>query len=110
MRSAVKDMAASLVSRGFVPLPPLSTAVDDGSDEAWDKFILLDRGQPHHWQNQVRMGTSSSNGAVDARGRVFGAQNLTVADGSILPPVDGNLGTPSVLVGYTIAEELIKDR
>jgi len=110
MRRAAKDMVASLTGRGFVPIGGLGEAVSDGSDEAYNSFILADRGQAHHWQNQVRMGKSATDGVVDAKGKVYGVQGLIVADGSILPPVDGNLGTPSVLTGYTIAEELIKER
>lgn len=94
---------------GFIPISMTITQPYPNyyTDAELDAFILSNRLQPHHWQNTTRMGTSLGNGVVSSTGKVFGATKLRVADASILPALDGNLATPSVLVGQTIAEAII---
>ena len=51
-----------------------------------------------------------SGGVVDYMGRVYGVNNLIVADNSIIPTVtDGNTQSTSYLIGYTIARQLIAE-
>jgi len=110
MRDVIREFAAIIADGipGSFPIIPSSTQLAD--DDEMEAFILADRAQPHHWQNICRLGTSVSNGVVDETGKVFGIKGLSVASSSILPSVDGNLCSPAVMVGYTIAEALIDER
>ncbi len=83
------------------------------SDADTDDFIRAVVRQAHHWGTSCRIGInaeSDDGGVVDCRGRVFGTKCLRVADNSILrDQIDANLGGPSALVGWSIAEFLVED-
>ncbi|KAL6058435.1 (R)-mandelonitrile lyase [Balamuthia mandrillaris] len=65
----------------------------------------------HHFMSHCRMGSSPESSVVDSRGRVWGVQNLIVADDSIIPFThDGNTVAPAFLIGWTIAEEIMAGR
>lgn len=86
-------------------LTPSREVIED--DEELTEFIKTAIEQAHHWSGTCRMARSAEQGVVDSRGRVFGVEGLIVADDSILDTVDGNLGGPAVLVGWTISEFLM---
>ncbi len=52
------------------------------------------------------MGRSPADGVCDARGRIFGYENLYVADGSIVP---ANLGVNPALTIAALAEHVMSD-
>lgn len=67
--------------------------------------------QAHHWSSTARMGTSINTGVCDKEGKVFGMENLRLADNSILPLTsDGNMAGPGFVIGETIAKLVIADR
>ncbi len=89
-------------------LTPLRATIED--PVLLKNYILENVGQAHHWASSTRMGLNADDAVVDSRGRVFGCENLRVADNSILfTQTDGNLGGPAALVGWTISEFVIKD-
>lgn len=112
MRQAARDIKDMMTANGMtpygdaVPGQNLSSA-DYASDAALNEKFKLQNVQPHHWQNEVRMGTSASNGAVSSTGKVFGITGLRVAGAPILAAIPGNLATPSLLTGQVIAEAIL---
>ncbi len=80
------------------------------NDELLEQFIRDDIFITYHQQSSVRMASYSMGGVVDYMGRVYGVNNLIVADCSIIPStVDGNTQAASYLIGYTIAKQLIAE-
>jgi len=56
------------------------------------------------------MAPIQQGGVVDAYGNVYGVDNLIVADTSIIPfTIDANNSAPSYLIGYTIANYLLRE-
>lgn len=79
-------------------------------DKKLEKYIKENLGAGFHPQSMNRMGPNPESGVVDAKGHVYGVQNLVVADDTIIPfTVDGNTSAPSFFIGATIAEQLLKD-
>ena len=112
MRQAVRDMKNMMVANGMVPFGDVVpgqnlSSADYASDTLLNEKFKAQNVQPHHWQNEVRMGTSASNGAVSSTGKVFGIKGLRVAGAPILAPIPGNLATPSLLTGQVIAEAIL---
>jgi len=63
----------------------------------------------HHQTCTAKMGRDSAS-VVDARLRVYGIENLRIADGSIMPRVmTGNTMAPCVVIGERAAEVLRDD-
>ena len=55
------------------------------------------------------MAPLNKNGVVDSEGHVHGVKDLIVADASIIPfTVDGNTSAPAYLIGFTIAQQLLR--
>lgn len=112
MRQAARDMRDMLLSNGIIPYGDVVpgqnlSSADYDSDAALNAAFKLQNVQPHHWQNEVRMGTSISNGATSSTGKVLGIKGLRVAGAPILPPLPGNMATPSLLAGQVIAEAIL---
>jgi choline dehydrogenase len=75
-----------------------------------NEFILENMAFAHHWSGSCRMATSSEEGVVDVRNRVYGTTGLRVCDTSIFPKiVDNNLGTPATAIGDICARLLLED-
>ena len=89
----------------------LSPAVDIiNNDVQLENFIRQNLSLTFHEQSTLRMARSSVDGVVNARGEVFGVENLIVADNSIVPfTVDGNTSAVSYLIGLTIAQLLLSN-
>ena len=63
----------------------------------------------HHQTCTAKMGRDSMS-VVDAQLKVYGIENLRVADGSIMPRVTtGNTMAPCVVIGERVAESLRKE-
>jgi choline dehydrogenase len=62
-----------------------------------------------HQSGTAKMGRDSDS-VVDASLRVYGIENLRVADASIMPRITtGNTMAPSVIIGERAAEMIIAD-
>lgn len=61
------------------------------------------------WQSHCRMAPLSQGGVVDSRGRVYGVENLFVADDSIVPvAMDGTPMATAYLIAANIARLLLQ--
>lgn len=61
------------------------------------------------WQSHCRMAPLNAGGVVDGTGRVYGVQNLFVADDSIVPvPMDGTTMASAYLIAANIARLLLQ--
>lgn len=61
------------------------------------------------WQSHCRMAPLSQGGVVDSTGRVYGVENLFVADDSIVPvPMDGTPMASAYLIAANIARLLLQ--
>ena len=73
-----------------------------------EEYIKDNISVTYHQQSSLRMAPYSIGGVVDNMGRVYGVNNLIVADASITPStIDGNTQAASYLIGYTIAQQLL---
>jgi choline dehydrogenase len=76
---------------------------------ALDCFIRDTASTYHHQTCTAKMGRDAMS-VVDGRLKVYGIENLRVADGSILPRVTtGNTMAPCVIIGERAAEALRHD-
>ncbi len=74
-----------------------------------EDFIRRNVGFNYHEQSFNRMAPLQQGGVVDEYGNVYGVNNLIVADTSIIPfTIDSNNSATSYLIGYTIANYLLR--
>ncbi|KAI5368221.1 putative glucose-methanol-choline oxidoreductase, long-chain-alcohol oxidase [Septoria linicola] len=99
-----------------------SPSINDADFAAWTAKIRAN-GFPSpgtgffsaHQMGSCRMGTAPKNSVVDCRGRVWGTQNLYIADASVFPSASGvnpmitNMGI-SRGIARGIAEEVNRDK
>lgn len=79
------------------------------SDAETNAFIREEFGSNQHFQSHCRMAPLDEGGVVDSKGRVYGVENLIVADDSIVPLVmDGSPMASAYLIGANIAR-ILKD-
>ena len=96
------------IDKSYQLVSPSLEIIND--DAKLEKYIKENLGAGFHPQSMNRMGPCSKSGVVDAKGHVYGVENLVIADDTIIPfTVDGNTSAPSFLIGQTIAEQLIQD-
>lgn len=70
-------------------------------------FIRQSVGSNFHYQSHCRMAPLAQGGVVDSHGRVYGVQNLIVADNSVNPQdMDGSPMSTAYLVAANIARLL----
>lgn len=108
-RTYIKNIAAKLaaIDRSYRLVSPTLDIIND--DAKLEAFIKQNFDHNHHQQGALRMAPLNKGGVVDNRGRVHGVNDLIVADDSIIPfTVDGNTSAPAYLIGFTIAQELLK--
>lgn len=104
-KTYIKAIAAKLES--IDPLyqlifPDLSIINDDAKLTA---FIQDEIDSNFHFQRHCRMAPLNQGGVVDSNGRVYGVNNLIVADNSIAPlEMDGS----PMSSGYLIAENIVR--
>jgi choline dehydrogenase len=106
-RIYIKNIADRLseIDPAYQLTSPTLDIIDD--DAKLEEFIRNNFGHPHHQECFLKMAPFNKGGVVDNCGRVYGVNNLIVADASILPStVDGNTSAPAFLIGYTIAKQL----
>ncbi|GGE07672.1 oxidoreductase [Marinithermofilum abyssi] len=107
----IRNIAAKLtaIDPTYQLLSPTLDIIND--DAELEKFIKEDFGHNHHQQGSLRMAPLTKGGVVDQRGRVHGVEDLIVADDSIVPfTADGNTSAPAYLIGFTIAQQLLKQK
>lgn len=75
-----------------------------------DDFIRDSVSCNQHFQSHCRMAPIDQGGVVDGTGRVYGVQNLFVADDSISPQdMDGSPMASAFLIGANIAKIIIDE-
>lgn len=102
-RDLLKTRALSPLGRAVLPWSRVLHS------EPWlERFIpyLCDSG--YHPCGTVPMGVTPGDGAaVDGRGRVYGLENLYVADASVMPTVpSSNIHLPTLMIAERMAEWL----
>ncbi len=106
----VKNIADALESidpkyKLIFPDPAILT----GEDSELIAFIQDQVGPNQHWQSHCRMAPLDQGGVVDGNGRVYGVQNLIVADNSINPVgTDGSPMASGYMVAANIAQILLQ--
>jgi choline dehydrogenase len=88
--------------------PGLSVADDDVDGIA--RSIRSRVSSYHHPVGTCRMGTDPDDGAVvDSRGRVYGVENLHVADASVMPTIpSANTNLPTIMIAERISSWLVE--
>lgn len=72
-------------------------------------FIRNEVGSNMHFQSHCRMAPIDQGGVVDSFGRVYGVQNLIVADDSIVPlDMDGSPMASAYLIGANVSRLIIE--
>jgi len=101
-----RQIGNSLPLRSFTKREVMPGALEGG---ALEDFIRDGASTFHHQTCTASMGRNSMS-VVDSKLRVYGIQNLRIADGSIMPRVTtGNTMAPCVIIGERAAEILQGD-
>lgn len=109
-KTYVVNIAAELskIDPAYKLLSPTLDIINN--DTQLESFIKQNLSLTFHEQSTLRMARSKVDGVVNARGEVFGVENLVVADNSIIPfTVDGNTSATAYLIGLTIAQLLLSE-
>lgn len=110
-KTYVVNIAAELsnIDPAYQLLSPTLAIINN--DTQLENFIRQNLSLTFHEQSTLRMARSKVDGVVNARGEVFGVENLIVADNSIIPfTVDGNTSATAYLIGLTIARLLLSEK
>lgn len=111
MRDAIRLTREIIDQKAFEPYrgEELSPGRDAQSDDEIDAFIRARGESAYHPTCTCKMGLESdSDAVVDAEGRVYGVQNLRVADASIMPDlISGNTDTPTVMIAEKISDRIL---
>jgi choline dehydrogenase len=102
----LQTRALSRFGRAILPWPDLLRR------PRWlDRSLSLLCGSGYHPCGSVPMGPAPGpEAAVDGRGRVFGLENLFIADASIMPTVpSSNINVPTLMIAERMAEWLEHD-
>ncbi|HHX11675.1 MAG TPA: hypothetical protein GX731_02555, partial [Clostridiales bacterium] len=109
-RNYITEIANSLfdIDPSYQLITPSLEIINN--DILLEEFIRNNISETYHVQSSLRMAPYSIGGVVDNRGRVYGVNNLIVADTSITPSItDGNTQAVSYLIGHIIAKQLISE-
>ncbi|CCI45778.1 unnamed protein product [Albugo candida] len=79
------------------------------SQEALTQWVVENHYRNSHWVGSASVGLSPKDGVVDHRLRVFGVDNLRVADASVIPLIPNGNVHSTVLVVASFAAEMIKE-
>jgi len=103
----IKNINASLQAMDpyYGLIYPDPAILDDTA--ALTDFIQNEIGATMHFQSHCRMAPLNQGGVVDSSGRVYGVQNLIIADNSIVPQcMDGSPYASAELIAENIAQIL----
>ena len=93
------------IIRNFIQdAPPVADLLrDEGALEA---YVCANVGSTFHPVGTCRMGAETdAQSVVDPKGRVIGAQNLYVADASVMPEITRtNTNLPAIMIGEKMAD------
>jgi len=106
----IKPIAKKLskIDSSYKLISPTYEIIDN--DQMLEDYILSNMEHNQNQQSSLRMAPIDVGGVVDNHGRVYGVENLIVADCSIIPyTTDGNTAAPSFIIGYTIAKQLLEE-
>lgn len=106
----IKNINASLqaIDEQYQLVFPDPAILDD--TEVLSAFIKEAVTSAQCWQSHCRMAPLAQGGVVDGRGKVYGVENLFVADNSVNPVLmDGTTMATAYLVAANIARLLIAD-
>ena len=108
VREVLKVVEASAVSKDIVGPSAISGAPKSSSDEDILDYWKKNMSSTWHMAGTCKMGKSEEDGAVvDSKLRVFGVENLRVADMSVVPIMPNNhTQTTAYLVGLTLGDKL----
>ncbi|MGD9569932.1 MAG: GMC family oxidoreductase [Sedimentibacter sp.] len=109
-KNYIKNIASafSKIDPQYQLISPSVDIIDN--DELLEQFIIDNISNTYNQQSSLIMAPYNRGGVVDNLGRVYGVNNLIVADCSIIPSTtDGNTQATSYLIGYTIAKQLIAE-
>ena len=98
---AEKDVMSEYIADLFDP-----TEADLASDDALDGWMMRKVTTSHHISGTCKMGPSTDAMAVvDQRARVYGLENLRVADASIMPDcIRANTNATSMVIGERVSD------
>jgi choline dehydrogenase len=107
-----------LTNMGLTPITPTGAPASppanslnptDPTFQAIQAYVITNYSQAYHWTGSCRMAPCIEEGVVDSNGRVFGTENLYVADLTILPfNAAGNGMAPALVIGNIIADKFSK--
>ena len=79
------------------------------SDQALDDFVRDHGESAYHPSCSCKMGPDEAS-VVDARGRVYGFDNLRIIDASIMPEItNGNLNAPVIMLAEKLSAAILQD-
>ena len=94
----------------FLPYTEGVVGIDQLSfndDASLDGYIARLVQTTHHPSGTAAMASSAATGVVDSACRVFGTENLTIADASIIPsPLRANTNLTCMMIGERFARSL----
>lgn len=92
-----------------IVLEELFPGQDVDSDEAMLDYIRTKGGSVFHPSSTCMMGPDAQTCVVDPSLKVYGVENLRVADASIFPTVtSGNINAPSIMVGEKASDIILE--
>ncbi len=99
------NIALQAIDPAYQLIIPDPAILDD--TVALTAFIKASAESNMHFQSHCRMAPLADGGVVDSYGRVYGVNNLIVADDSIVPQcMDGSPMASAYLIAYNIARLL----
>ncbi|KAG1707890.1 hypothetical protein DVH05_024541 [Phytophthora capsici] len=105
----VRDIARKLAEKDLVGCE-ISPGADLVSAKELNEWVFDNVFRNSHWVGSASMAKTEEEGVVDSHLRVFGIQNLRVADASIIPLIpNGNVHSSVVMVANRAAQLLRED-
>ncbi len=106
VRLGLKFFEAPSLKRITEDVSPNPAASDDELVELFKRWCTTQ----FHPVSSCRMGATPEDSVVDLRLRVWGVENLRVADASVMPHVtSGNTNAPTIMVAERAAEMIVAD-
>lgn len=112
----------SVLSESILPLSDHLQGATDGQyfleapdprrimdDEYLSTYLEENLSHSNDWYSECRMSRTCEEGVVDCNGKVWGMDNLYVADNSVIPvQIDGDSCSVAYIIGMTIGDHLVQ--